>query len=302
MCYLPFTTANVLVDDAGNGRVVEVDLEAGTLVKVWLTAARGNSMAASVTMVAIASGATVSLYDTSGNLLRTVNTGSPGMDVWGMRFSINSSYIMLTDNTAQGTLRKVRTSDGVVLSPFTNAVTLASLDDVEECVSPVTGGVGVLLLSDGNSNIALADGVSALSTWNSGGLSRALAMSYVAGLGIFVADYNNNRLVRLSSVAIATHPVNATVLVGSTTTFTVALTANSATTGVTYAWTKGGVSVGTNSPSYTYTGVGADGAGPQVVACTVSHAAGLAVSNNATLTVQVLVCSRLVVCAVSLGR
>jgi hypothetical protein len=74
--------------------------------------------------------------------------------------------------------------------------------------------------------------------------------------------------------------------VGNTVTFSVTLATNSSTTGVTYTWTKGGVAVGTNSSTYTITAANADG-GVFAVVCTVSHAMGLAVSNPATLTVQV---------------
>ncbi len=284
ICYLPFTTANVLVDDVGNMRVVEVNVVTGNLVRVWQNRAGGNQMAASLSLVGISYGQTLDLYDPSGALLRSLTTTITWS--WQFRFSLDSSYVLQADYLAS-TLRKHRTSDGASLPPFASAVTLANMDDVEECMSPVTGGLGAVLLSDMDSYVAVVDGVSAQTTWHSGGLARALGMNLVAGLGLLVADFNNQRLVVLSSVVIQTHPSHASVVTPSTATFSVALTASSATTGLTYVWTKSGVVVGTNSSSYTYTGTGADvDAGPSYgIACTVTHATGSATSFTALLTV-----------------
>jgi len=109
----------------------------------------------------------------------------------------------------------------------------------------------------------------------------------VQSVGTLVADEGSGRVYLLSSVAIATQPVSATAVTPSTTTFTIALTANSATTGLNYTWTKGGVIVGTNSASYTYTATAADvDAGPTYpIVCTVTHALGTATSTTVTLTV-----------------
>jgi hypothetical protein len=81
--------------------------------------------------------------------------------------------------------------------------------------------------------------------------------------------------------SIATQPVNVTVNVGQTATFTVVATG---TAPLTYQWTKGGTSVGTNSATYTIplTTVGDNGKQIQV---TVSNSAGSTPSNTVTLTV-----------------
>jgi hypothetical protein len=167
---------------------------------------------------------------------------------------------------------------------LTPTVTLSgSLWGGEECVSTTTGNIvafvgvgwpGVLTLVDGGST----------TTWQ-GALSRILDLTLVPGVGVVMADYDQNRVVLLSSVSILTHPANITVAVGSLATFSVALTATSPSA-VTYSWTKGGVPVGTNSSTYSYTPTAADGGSSQIV-CTVTHAIGRAVSYIAYLTVQV---------------
>ncbi len=118
------------------------------------------------------------------------------------------------------------------------------------------------------------------------------------GYGVLVMEVNTHRLQMFSSVAIATHPVSATVALGVSATFSVTLASNSSTAALTFMWTKGGVTVGANSSSYTYTGVDADSGSPKAIVCTVIHATGRAVSNTATLTVQV--CSR--VCSSTLNE
>ena len=102
-----------------------------------------------------------------------------------------------------------------------------------------------------------------------------------------MVDFTNLRVLLLSSVTILTHPSSATGVVGSAATFTVALTATSVTSGVTYSWTKGGVSAGTNSSTYSYTPTAADAGFVFPVVVTVTHAMGRVVSNIAYLTVQV---------------
>jgi hypothetical protein len=131
--------------------------------------------------------------------------------------------------------------------------------------------------------------VGGTSTASSVSGSEILTASLIPGVGVLTVERAGQRLQLLSTVAVATHPASAAVIVLGTVTFTVALTANSATTGLTYAWTKAGVPVGTSSPSYTYTATAADvDAGPTyAIVCRIVHAMGHAVTNTATLTVQV---------------
>jgi hypothetical protein len=54
-----------------------------------------------------------------------------------------------------------------------------------------------------------------------------------------------------------------------------------------YAWTLGGVAVGMNAPTYTYTAVDSQAGQTLNVVCTVTGTYGTAGSNTATVTVQV---------------
>jgi hypothetical protein len=159
--------------------------------------------------------------------------------------------------------------------------------DVAECWTG--SGVGALATAY-SSPTGRLDRVSesgAMTSLSVTGSDTLVSLSILPGVGLVTVSQGIGLLV-YSSVAVATHPASATaVTVTSTATFTVALTANSATTGLTYAWTKAGVPVGTSSPSYTYTATAADvDAGPTyAIVCTITHATGYAVTNAATLTV-----------------
>lgn len=279
-CWLPFTTASVLVDDS-SGRVVEVDVVTGFLKRIWL--ARGSvSFAASQSLVVISYGTQMDLFDTGATLIRSITTP---LYPWGLRLTLDSSYIHVVDQGASGSLRRFRVSDGAALTPLAT-VTGTALDDVEECISSVTGTIGNIVMTDNDSELRVVDGVSAVTVWK-GGLARGLGFAQAPGLGLIVADFNNNRLALVSSVSILTHPVNTYVITPAAATFTVALTTTSATWGVSYVWTKAGAVVGTNSSSYTYTGDNTDAdVGPaHSIVCNVSHALGYAVSTTAVLTV-----------------
>jgi hypothetical protein len=282
ICWLPFTNTSILLDDAGNNRVIEVNVLTGNLVKVW--AGRGGvSLAASMTLVAIGYGTTVDLYNIAGTFSRTLTSSIS--DPWGLRFAPDGSYLtMVEKGVTPSTMKKFRVSDGAVQ---TAPVTFngSSLDVAEECVSSTTGNIAAVLVNDGASNVTLVDG-GTTTVWQ-GGLNRVLDMALVPSLGVLLADFSNNRVLLLSSVTILTHPANVTVPVGSVATFTVALTATSATSGVTYTWTKGGVAVGTNSSTYSFTPSATDAGIVSTVVVTVTHAMGSAVSSTAYLTVQV---------------
>ena len=81
---------------------------------------------------------------------------------------------------------------------------------------------------------------------------------------------------------ITAQPANATVTVGQTATFTVAATG---TAPLSYQWTKNGMSVGTNSATYT-TAATASSDNNAKIQVTVSNSKGSAPSSVATLTVN----------------
>jgi hypothetical protein len=286
LCVLPFKSASVLVDDPFNGRVLEADVVTGNLVKIWATKQAGtvSSPAASMTLVAICtSGMQLNVYDTSGALVRSLTPGTT--DTWGMRFSMDSSYLVVSDRVSTGSVKKIRISDGTVLTPVAS-VSNSLVTDVEECMSPATGSIAMVVIDDNDSGVAVYDGVSPVTPWRPG-ISRGLGFTVVPGFGVLVATLNSGRLQVLTSVAIATQPSSATVSVGGSVSFSIGLLPNSSTNGVTFAWTKDGVAVGTNSSTYTYVAVDTDAERSFSIMCTVTHATGLAVSNPATLTVQV---------------
>lgn len=288
-CWLPFAPTSVLVLDRGNGRVVEVNVVTGSLVKVWSAAGSHNSVAASLFLVAIAQGSQVDLYDPTGSIVRSIVAGSGGVvfdTVWGMRFSVDGAYVVFVDQgaTSVGMARKFRSSDGTPVAVSGN--TLGTfLTDVEECVSSLTNNVALAMTSDVPGTVSVVDG-SSTTQWP-GPLDRALGLRLLPGVGTVVAEFNTGRLVLLSSVALATHPISTTVLATTPVTFSVTLSPNSATSGITYTWTKGGIVVASgNFPNlFLETTINDADAGPSyAIVCTVSHALGLAVSNTATLT------------------
>jgi hypothetical protein len=81
--------------------------------------------------------------------------------------------------------------------------------------------------------------------------------------------------------SIATQPANVTVTIGQTATFTVVATGGAP---LTYQWTKSGMSVGTNSATYTTAATTSADNGAQIQV-TVSNSAGSTPSNMVTLTV-----------------
>ncbi len=119
----------------------------------------------------------------------------------------------------------------------------------------------------------------------SGGATTVTSLSLAPGQGMLVVDAANNR-VSLLSLTISQHPGTLTVAVGATVTFSVAVTGG-VNTGLSYAWTKSGVPVGTSAPTYNYTGVDDDAGELFAVAVTVFNGLGSVTSNNGTLIVQV---------------
>jgi hypothetical protein len=98
---------------------------------------------------------------------------------------------------------------------------------------------------------------------------------------------DNDAMYAFRSLAILNQPSSLTVTVGSVATFSVTLTANSASSGVTYAWAKDGVPVGSNSSTLSYVAGPADLRTVSAFVCTVTHALGRVMSSIATLTIVV---------------
>jgi hypothetical protein len=297
----PWSNTTVLVPDLGGGRIVEVDVVTGILVKVWLSGlANPLGVAATPSRMAVAWGidtATTKLvvYDLAGTVLWSVGgaslgdqvTSNSGMQLGGparVQFSQDGTYVLVAE-AYSNRVTKWNAATGAFIGSL--GAGLYKPYDVMECwTGSGAGALATAYLSPTGRLDRLSE-VGALTSMSVTGSDRAVSAAVLPGIGVVVVSQGAGLFV-YSSVAVATHPVSATATTAtSTATFTVALTANSATTGLTYAWTKAGVPVGTSSPSYTYTATTADvDAGPTyAIVCTITHATGYAVTNAATLTV-----------------
>jgi hypothetical protein len=121
MCVTPWSGTTVLVPDTGNGRLVEVDIVSGLLVKVWITGIdQPVAAAASLSVIAVAnrgSTAKVAMYDVStGSLLRSFGSTSLGDGdtsnigvylgfPWGLQFSQDATTMSVTEIHAQRVTR-----------------------------------------------------------------------------------------------------------------------------------------------------------------------------------------------------
>jgi hypothetical protein len=220
------------------------------------------------------------MYDLNGNLLWTVGSALSGLGLpYGVKFSQDGSYVVVAESNSDRVTRWSSISGAYI----STVATTVKANDVVEC--DTGSGTGSVIADFGNSRLARISEAGVATTLSNVNTARSLVL--VPGRGILIILINLNQVVLMSSVAILTQPVSATVVVGSTATFAVALTANSASTELTYVWSKGGMVVGTNSASYTYTAVDVEGGLTFAVVCTVTHAIGLVVSNSAALTVQV---------------
>jgi len=126
-------------------------------------------------------------------------------------------------------------------------------------------------------------------TSGSGGSDIAYIISTSKFVAIPLRDPNPGVLIFERSLppqtppSITTQPASQTVTAGQTATFTVAATG---TAPLSYQWQKNGSPVGANSPSYTTAPTTTDDNGAQFTVV-VSNSAGSAISNAATLTVNV---------------
>ncbi len=296
----PWSSSTILVPDGALGRVVEVDVLSGALVKVWLTGLPSVvGVAATHTWMAVTYGLDTSftfltLFDLSGALVWRVggpalgdrnagNVSNVGVLLGGpagVRFSHDGSHLLLAEAYANR-VTKWNTSNGAYLGSVGSGFDQPW--DVSECWA---GAAVSTLVSDGDNNrmvLATAGGPSFRSPARFPGiLSTALA----PGVGVLVALRDAEKVVLLSSVALRTHPASTTIAVSTSATFAVALTPQSATSGLTYSWTLNGSAVGANAPNFTYTAVDSDlSGGPLTIVCTVTHALGRVVSSPATLRV-----------------
>jgi hypothetical protein len=300
-CAAPWSNTTVLVGTATSNvatdRYVEVDVVTGFLVKTWFTGLiQPYGIAATGSRIAVTHGgqsgnAWIRLFDLGGNPLwsvggaelaygTTTNVGVLLGRPTRVTFSQDGSYLLVAEANSQR-VTKWSSATGAYLGSVGSGYTRPQ--EVVECWTGT--GVGAIVVDGSNSKLSRVSEAGVVTT-SSGVAADMTSLVLVPGQGAIAVSYSQG-FYYLRSVAIATHPVTATVLVGAAATFSVTLTANSATTGLTYAWTKGGVAVGTNSASLSYTTSAADVGSPMSIVCTVTHAMGRAVSNTAKLTVVV---------------
>ncbi len=295
----PWSNTTVLVADAGNGRVVEVDVLNSTLVRVWATGVNGvRGVAANRNTIAVsqenATSALLLLYSVqSGELLVTIggaplaagNSCCTGVQLGqpsGLTFSQDGTYIEVAE-AASNRVTRWRVVDGVYLA--TVGSTYARPLDVQECYSTTSGSIGVIVASYNGSRLdVLVDGVQS-STGALGGSPSGQAL--VPGLGVVMALQSPPSLLLLSSVVITGQPENASAVAGSNATFTIAT--SGAPSGLSYVWMRNGSVVGGNSSSYVHTAEFSGGVQVHSIVCIVMHPLGQAVSNIAYLNVYVQV-------------
>ncbi len=300
----PWSNTTILVPDPVQGRVIEVDVASGLLVKVWLTGLPAVSgVAATLSRMAVCYGKGTSttkleMYDLNGALLWSVGgvALAPGMSSGvgallggpsGLEFGQDGSYLLLSE-AYSGRVTKWNAATGAYMASIGSGFGTPS--DVVECWS---SGVGTVVADSGLHNlVANADIVTSTASSLPNDVKIPTGVVLVPGLGAVVALQGstpalaNGGIVVLSSVAIETQPVNVTVVPPNFVNFFITLTGISASSGVSYRWTKGGVVVG-NSPQFTYGATNGDAdAGPNyAIVCTVTHALGRAISDAAILTV-----------------
>jgi hypothetical protein len=290
----PWSNTTVLVPDSGNGRVVEVDVVNGTLVRVWVSGigqprgvaasaaviavSQENAMSSSVLVYSVASG--VLLVAIGGVPLAAGNSCCAGVQLGqpsGLRLSQDGATIDVAE-TGAGRVTRWRVADGAYLGTVGSGY--AGPADVQQCYSG--GSVGVVVASSTGSRLDVAvDGV----VTSTGGLGSAVSgVSLVAGLGVLVVVQSPPGLALLSSVGIVGQPGNTTMELGSSITLSVSVSGVSS--GLTYVWKRNGSVVGSNSSSYTVSSTGIDSGVVYGVVCTVTHALGQVVSSVAYVGVK----------------
>lgn len=287
----PWSSTTLLVSDPGNDRVVEVDVVAGVLVKVWLAGlARVSSVAATTAHIAAAFGAmngTLTAGIRVYSLLGTLLWSRAGTPTSSLVFSPDGSRLIAVEPLSSR-VAVWEASTGAYLGPVSSG--FHTPVGVVQCVS--RAGAGMVVVDSGTSllTVVTAGGQPvepSPSPASVAGLLQPSVLVLVPGLGGVAASRSTSLIAVLSSVAITTHPANATAAVGSPVTFFVILSPTSARAGVTFSWTQGGLAVGYNASTYTYVPSNADvtAGATFAVMCTVTHALGRAVSAPAILTV-----------------
>jgi hypothetical protein len=300
--FSPWSPGTLLLSDFGLGRVVEVDLATGALVKVWVQdAPAAFGVAATPARLAVGAGwgtgtTSLTLYNLAGVVEWVV--GGPeetGLDptfatagrlLGGptrVRFSQDGAYLALGEysthrvtlwGAATGAYRGMVGSQTYQGAPYG----LAQCWDGD--------GVGALVASPDYTELLEVDARGVLTASTAFGVNGLSDVGLVPGVGLVLVSPPDG-LFLASAVAIADQPDSAVVVVPHAVTFSLTLTNTSATTGVTYVWTLDGAPVGTNAPQYTYTGEAGDAGPDHAVVCRVSHALGRATTHVANLTVLV---------------
>ena len=295
LCFAPWSSTTVLVPDYGSHRVVEVDVVTGFLVKVWFTGVtKAFGVAATSTRIAVSSGfdsgtTSLKMYDLTGTQLWAVtaaglvlgDTTGPGTRLGapaGLKFSQDSSYVVLAEWYSER-VTKWNAASGAYIG---TVATTYRANDVMECETG--SGTGVVIADFNNNRFVRVSETSVATTLT--GFSGPTSVVLVPGWGILIANQGLHQVQVYSSVTILTQPLSATATVPQAVTFSVALTATSASTGLSYSWTKAGVVVSTSAIySYAPNNQDVDTGPTYAIVCTVTHASGMATSSAATLTV-----------------
>jgi hypothetical protein len=298
----PWSNTTVLVPDSGNGRVVEVDVVTGTLVRVWVSAiGQPRGVAASPSAIAVsqenATSSRVLVYSVATGALLVAIGGAPlapgnsccvGVHLGqpsGLRLSQDGATIDVAE-TGAGRVTRWRVADGAYLGTVGSGY--AGPADVQQCYSAGAGAgaggssVGVVVASSTGSRLDVSvDGV----VTSTGGLGSAVSgVSLVAGVGVLVVMQSPPGLMLLSSVALEAQSGNTSMALGSSITLSVSV--SGAASGLTYVWTRNGSVVGGNSSSCVLASNGSDGGAVYALQCTVTHALGRVVSSMTYVAVK----------------
>jgi hypothetical protein len=294
----PWSNSSILVPDNTLGRVTEVNVTTGLLIKVWFTGLPAVSgVAATTTRIVVTYGTDTAstymkMYDLAGALqwsvggaaladTITTNVGVLLGGPYGVEFSQDGAYVLLAEAYSQR-ITKWNAATGAYMGLVGSG--FRSPYDVTQCYTGT--GEGSVTPDYFNNRIAVVSEAGVVTTYTPS-VTGPTAVALLPGKGVLVASQAASSVVFLSSVTILTHPSSGTAVTPSSVDFSVALTAISASTSLTYAWTNAGAPVGTNAPTYTYSSSNSDADnGPTyAIVCTITHALGTAVSNVATLTV-----------------
>ncbi len=297
----PWSNTTVLVPDSGNGRVLEVDVVNSTLVRVWASGiGQPRGVAASAAVIAVsqenATSSLVLVYSVASGALQVTIGGAPlaagnsccaGVQLGqpsGLRLSQDGATVDVAE-TGAGRVTRWRVVDGAYLGTVGSGY--AGPADVQQCYRTASGSVGTVVASSNGSSVDVVvdEAVASVSGVLTGSPG---SVALVPGLGMAVVLQVSSRLVLLSSVAMSSQLTNASLVEGSSTMLSVAV--SGAASGVTYAWTRDGMLVDGNASSCVLVSNGSDAGAVYAIGCTATHALGRAVSSVAYVTVHAQVC------------